>query len=88
MNTNDYTDEELELLEVMETQPLISIPNLDQEIAQLKSSVVSKHTKRKSVHLKLLESDLQRLQTQAIKEGIPYQILISSILHRYLNGSL
>jgi predicted DNA binding CopG/RHH family protein len=88
MNTTDYTDEELELLEVIETQPLISIPNLDQEIAQLKSSVIAKHTKRKSVHLKLLESDLQRLQTQAIQEDIPYQILISSILHRYLNGSL
>jgi predicted DNA binding CopG/RHH family protein len=88
MNTTDYNEEELALLDAMENHPLISVPNLTEEIQRLKASVRAKHNKRKSVNLRLLESDLQRIKTEAIKEGIPYQILISSILHKYLDGSL
>ncbi len=88
MKTNDYTEEELELLEAMETQPLVSVPNLVQEMEQLKASVKTRLNKRKSINLRLLENDLQRIKTEAIKEGIPYQTLISSILHKYVQGDL
>ena len=88
MKTNDYTEEELELLEAMENQPLVSVPNLTQEMEQLKTSVKTKLSKRKSINLRLLENDLQRIKTEAIKEGIPYQTLISSILHKYVQGDL
>ncbi|MGZ5884462.1 MAG: CopG family antitoxin [Burkholderiaceae bacterium] len=84
MKTNDYTEEELELLEAMENKPLVSVPNLAQEMKQLKASVKTKLSKRKSINLRLLENDLQRIKTEAIKEGIPYQTLISSILHKYV----
>lgn len=86
MNTNidQYDAEELELLEAMENQPLVSVANLQFEIEQLKESVKNKHTKRKSINLRLLEDDLQRIKTEAIKEGIPYQTLIGSILHKYV----
>jgi len=88
MKTNDYTEEELELLEAIENQPLVSVPNLAQEMEQLKTSVKTKLSKRKSINLRLLENDLQRIKTEAIKEGIPYQTLISSILHKYVQGDL
>lgn len=88
MKTNDYTEEELELLEAMENQPLASVPNLTQEMEQLKASVKAKLNKRKSINLRLLENDLQRIKTEAIREGIPYQTLISSILHKYVQGDL
>ncbi len=88
MKTNDYTEEELELLEAMENKSLVSVPNLTQEMEQLKASVKTKLSKRKSINLRLLENDLQRIKTEAIKEGIPYQTLISSILHKYVQGDL
>ncbi len=88
MKTNDYTEEELELLEAMENKSLVSVPNLAQEMEQLKASVKTKLSKRKSINLRLLENDLQRIKTEAIKEGIPYQTLISSILHKYVQGDL
>ena len=86
MNTNidQYDAEELELLEAMENQPLASVANLHFEIDQLKAAVKNKHTKRKSINLRLLEDDLQRIKTEAIREGIPYQTLIGSILHKYV----
>lgn len=88
MNTNDYSAEELELLDAMENQPLVSVPDLAQEIAQLKISVKTKHSKRKSINLRVLEDDLRKIKIEAIKEGIPYQTLIGSILHKYVQGAL
>jgi len=86
MNTSDYTADELELLDAIENQPLVSIPNLSQEIAQFKASVNRKHTKQISINLHLLDDDLQRIKIKAIEEGVPYKILISSILHKYAYG--
>lgn len=88
MNHNDYDTEELELLDAMENQPLVSVPDLTQEITALKRSVKAKHSKRKSINLRVLEDDLQRIKSKAIAEGIPYQTLIGSILHKYAQGTL
>lgn len=88
MSTVSYTEEELELVNFMENAAPQSVANLNDEINQLKVSVKSKISKRKPINLRLLESDLELIKTEAIKEGIPYQTLISSILHRYVNGGL
>lgn len=88
MKTHDYTEEELALLEAMENQPLGSVANLAQEMEQLKAAVKAKLNKRKSINIRLLENDLQCIKTEAIREGIPYQTLIGSILHKYVQGGL
>ena len=36
----------------------------------------------------MTERDLVRIQKKAIEEGLPYQTLISSVLHKYINGYL
>jgi predicted DNA binding CopG/RHH family protein len=88
MKNNEYSAEELELLDTMENQPLESVPNLTQEIAALKTSVKDKYSKRKSINLRLLEDDLQKIKIKAMRDGIPYQTLIGSILHKYAQEPL
>ena len=44
--------------------------------------------KDKRVNIRISEKDLLALQTRAIRQGIPYQTLISSVLHKYVNGTL
>jgi len=44
--------------------------------------------KNKRINIRISERDLQALQRRAIAEGIPYQTLVSSILHKYVSGSL
>jgi predicted DNA binding CopG/RHH family protein len=44
--------------------------------------------KDKRINLRLSQRDYHQIQIKAIEEGIPYQTLISSIVHKYLNGSL
>jgi predicted DNA binding CopG/RHH family protein len=44
--------------------------------------------KDKRINLRLSQKDYHQIQVKAIEEGIPYQTLISSLVHKYLNGSL
>ena len=88
MNIIDYTDEELKLINFMEKTIPQSVPNLEAEMKRLKVLVKAKTSKRKPISLRLLASDLESIKTEAIKEGIPYQTLIGSILHKYIKGNL
>jgi predicted DNA binding CopG/RHH family protein len=40
------------------------------------------------INIRISSKDLEELQAIAIEDGIPYQTLISSILHRFVNGRL
>ncbi len=86
MDTLTYSTEELEILDAIEGNTLKSVPNLDAEIEQVTLSVKNKLNKRKPVNLRLLEADIEGIKTEAIKQGMPYQTLISSILHQYLGN--
>ena len=44
--------------------------------------------KDKRINLRLSQKDYHQIQVKAVEEGIPYQTLISSIIHKYINGSL
>ena len=44
--------------------------------------------KNKRINIRLSERDLLGIQTKAVQEGLPYQTLISSVLHKYLRGTL
>ena len=88
MKKSDYHDEELEIVDFMENAIPQSVVNLNEAVKQLKVSVKAKTSKRKAINLRLLESDLESIKTEAIREGIPYQTLIGSILHKYIKGNL
>ncbi len=44
--------------------------------------------KDRRINIRISSKDLEKLQTKALEEGLPYQTLISSILHKYVAGSL
>ncbi|MBI4356245.1 MAG: antitoxin [Candidatus Omnitrophica bacterium] len=44
--------------------------------------------KNRRVNIRLAQMDLEGLQIKAVEEGLPYQTLISSVLHKYVTGSL
>ena len=50
----------------------------------------ARHTLRKDfrINIRLSQLDLKEIQTKAFEEGLPYQTLISSVLHKYVTGSL
>lgn len=44
--------------------------------------------KDKRINIRLSSRDLEALQRRALREGVPYQTLVSSVLHKYVSGSL
>ena len=44
--------------------------------------------KDKRINIRLSGRDLQAIQRRALEEGMPYQTLVASILHKYVSGSL
>jgi predicted DNA binding CopG/RHH family protein len=44
--------------------------------------------KDKKINIRISSRDLTAIQRRALEEGIPYQILVSSIIHKYISGSL
>jgi predicted DNA binding CopG/RHH family protein len=44
--------------------------------------------KDKRINIRISSRDLEAIQRRALEEGIPYQTLVSSVLHKYVSGSL
>ena len=65
-----------------------SVTNLDDEIARYASSAAATLTKDKRINIRLSSRDLEDIQMRAAEEGLPYQTLIASIVHKYASGRL
>ena len=83
-----YTKEELEIVDYIENENPKSVPDVKSKMQQIKSAVTDKYTKRKAINVKVLESDLEKLKVRALEEGMPYQTLLNSVLHKYITGQL
>ncbi len=78
--------EEKDLLESFERNEWCSSKDFEKRKAELKKAAHNTIRKDKRVNIRISERDLKELQRIAIKEGLSYQTLISSILHKYVNG--
>lgn len=79
--------EEKEILDAYEKGELKSVDNLVEEIS--KAQEYARNTMRllrktKRINIRLSAMDLAGIQSIAAEEGIPYQTMISSILHKYV----
>ncbi len=88
MKTTKYTEEELEIVDYIENTNPKSVPNLKEEMELITNIVSENVQKKKQVNFRLLESDLEKLKTRALVEGIPYQTLLSSLVHKFVNGTM
>ena len=80
--------EEKDLMESIEREEWRSVKNIKREKEKAIAAARNTLKKDKRIKLRLTQKDYHQIQIKAIEEGIPYQTLISSIVHKYLNGSL
>jgi len=78
--------EEKDLLESFESGEWESVPDLEKRRLELQGYAGETLRKDKRVNIRITGRDLRQLQRIALREGLPYQTLISSILHKYVNG--
>ncbi|QNI79267.1 hypothetical protein SynRS9909_01280 [Synechococcus sp. RS9909] len=79
--------DEQQLLDAFEQGALTSVatPAL---LNDLRQSARATGQKDQRINIRLSSGDLQAIRTRALQEGIPYQTLISSVLHKYVSGTL
>jgi predicted DNA binding CopG/RHH family protein len=80
--------EERDLMESIEHDEWRPVKNIKQEKEKAMAAARNTLKKDKRINLRLTQKDYHQIQIKAIEEGIPYQTLISSVIHKYLNGSL
>ena len=86
MSDPRLTAEEQELLESVERGEWRQIPNFEQEAKRYQNYARATFRKDKRINIRISERDLVKLQQRALEEGMPYQTLVSSVLHKYLTG--
>ena len=81
-------EEEKQILESYEKEEWKSVKNAKAESQRYQEYARSTFQKDRRVNIRVSTKDLEGIQKKAIEEGIPYQTLISSILHKYVSGRL
>jgi len=84
---NNLNQEEKEILESYENDEWVSVINKS-DIEKYKIAARNTFKKDKRVNIRMTELDLELLQERALIEGLPYQTLMSSVLHKYVTGRL
>ena len=56
------------------------------ELNRFKESARATFIKNRRVNVRLSSPDLMDIQTRAAEEGVPYQTLIASVLHKFVTG--
>ena len=79
---------ENEILESFEKGEWHSIKNLKSEIKNHQIIAKSHLKKDKRINIRISSKDFEDIRKKAVIEGIPYQTLISSIIHKYNSGRL
>ena len=79
---------ELELLASYEADEWKSAQNIKEQKEQYRAYARATFRKDKRVNIRITSKDMVDLQKRAVQEGIPYQTLIASVLHKYVSGTL
>ena len=82
------TKEEQEILDSVEKGEWRRIPDFQREADRYREAARATLRKNRRVNIRMTERDLVHFQKAAVREGLPYQTMISSILHKYINGRL
>jgi len=85
---NKLDENEKDILKSYENDEWKSIINRDKRKTEYAQYARNTSLKNKRINIRISERDLVNLKAKSLEEGIPYQTLISSILHKYVNGKL
>ncbi|MEO7941013.1 MAG: hypothetical protein ABIR55_20515 [Burkholderiaceae bacterium] len=85
MPKNDPYD--IELIQAYDKGQFKSVATKS-ELSKFKSAARATAIKDRRVNIRLSSGDLQDIQVKALEEGLPYQTLIASVLHKYVTGRL
>ena len=88
MKQSRLDKDESELLQSFEDGEWVTVADSEAEVAKYQEYAQATFRKDKRVNIRISSKDLEGIQKKALEEGIPYQTLIASVLHKYVDGRL
>jgi predicted DNA binding CopG/RHH family protein len=85
---NKLDSEEKEVLEAFEGGTLKRVKNRSRELVSHRKVAEATFKKDSRINIRISSKDLRALQKKALSEGMPYQTLVSSVLHKFAEGQL
>ena len=85
---DQLNSEERKILEKFERGALRSARGAEREMQTARQAARNTFNKTRRVNLRVTERDFNLAHARAREEGIPYQTLLSSVIHKYLSGRL
>ncbi len=82
------SEEERDIISRFERDELRPAADAEREIEAACLAARSTFNKSRRVNLRVTERDFNLAHSRAREEGIPYQTLLSSVIHKYLSGRL
>lgn len=77
---------EKQILSAFEAGKLKSTVTSDASLRRYREYARATLTKNRRVNIRLSTQDLSEIQTRAAEDGVPYQTLIASVLHKFVTG--
>ena len=82
-----YSSKELKLFKKIDTGDYKPLPKKDFDKEKIRFQKIAANTlKRKSINIRVFESDVDKIKAIALSEGLPYQTFITSVLHKVATG--
>jgi predicted DNA binding CopG/RHH family protein len=88
MKKDELDRDERAILDAFERGELRPVKNPAAAIARHRKYAQNTLRKDRRVNIRISDKDLEGLRVMAVEDGIPYQTLMSSVLHRFVSGSL
>jgi predicted DNA binding CopG/RHH family protein len=83
-----YDKEERDILDALDQGKMKLATPSKKEIESIKTAAINTLKKDKRITIRLYDHDFIGIQKKAMEMGIPYQTLISGIIHRYIEGDV
>jgi len=79
-------EEERDLIQSIENDEWSEVPDVERFKEQAQRYAEATIRKDRRMNIRISERDLRNLKKRALEDGIPYQTMVSMILHKYLSG--
>ncbi len=83
-----YDKEEKNIIDAYESGKMKLSKPSKKELQKIQAIAKSTFKKDKRITIRLYDHDYKGIQKKALEMGIPYQTLISGVIHRYIEGDL
>jgi len=84
----DLDNDEEEILKDFEKGNFVSVENLDEELEFAKRAANNFMKRDSRINIRISAADLNMVRRIAVQEGLPYQTLLASIIHKFVTGRL